>query len=358
MKRVQLVMFVGAPGRARRRDGARPSRRRPRSVVVRVPADARLRAPARAQRRRRPVAAEPRLRSVGGEPVAEEAEPLAAQGRRPRHDRPLDAHVDTNTVFFEGFRKATFRYVVTGAAPLEVAVELVRARRRRRDPALDAGRRCRPGAEQQIDWDGTAGGAVVPEGRYEFRVFAAAAAAAAQGGEPPLVADSFRFLDHKFPVRGKHDYGEEIGALRRRPLRPLAPGPRRLRRAAARRSSPRAAAVVRWKAFQSRAGNYVVIDGDGTDDDYAYMHLQAPALVEKGDRVVDRPAHRRRRRHRRRLRLPPALRALDRARAGTRAASRSTRCRTCRPGTRSPVASLGARRFALVRRSAAAVGSR
>ena len=28
--------------------------------------------------------------------------------------------------------------------------------------------------------------------------------------EPPLVADSFRFLDHKFPVRGKHDYGQEM----------------------------------------------------------------------------------------------------------------------------------------------------
>jgi murein DD-endopeptidase MepM/ murein hydrolase activator NlpD len=44
--------------------------------------------------------------------------------------------------------------------------------------------------------------------------------------------------------------------------------------------------VVRWKAFQSRAGNYLVIDGDGTDVDYAYMHLRAPALVEKGDHVA------------------------------------------------------------------------
>jgi murein DD-endopeptidase MepM/ murein hydrolase activator NlpD len=44
--------------------------------------------------------------------------------------------------------------------------------------------------------------------------------------------------------------------------------------------------IVRWKAFQSRAGNYLVIDGDGTDQDYAYMHLQAPAIVEKGARVV------------------------------------------------------------------------
>jgi hypothetical protein len=50
----------------------------------------------------------------------------------------------------------------------------------------------------------------VPEGRYEFRVFPVAAAAAQDGAEAPIVTDSFRFLDHKFPVRGKHDFGSEI----------------------------------------------------------------------------------------------------------------------------------------------------
>ena len=44
--------------------------------------------------------------------------------------------------------------------------------------------------------------------------------------------------------------------------------------------------TVRYKAFQGRAGNYVVIDGDGTDVDYAYMHLQGPALFDKGERVL------------------------------------------------------------------------
>ena len=40
--------------------------------------------------------------------------------------------------------------------------------------------------------------------------------------------------------------------------------------------------VVQHKAFQSRAGNYVVLQtSDGAS--YAYMHLQAPASVAKGD---------------------------------------------------------------------------
>ena len=42
---------------------------------------------------------------------------------------------------------------------------------------------------------------------------------------------------------------------------------------------------IKTKAYQSRAGNYLVIDGDGTGNDYAYMHMAAPSPFEKGDRV-------------------------------------------------------------------------
>lgn len=44
--------------------------------------------------------------------------------------------------------------------------------------------------------------------------------------------------------------------------------------------------TVLYKEFQSRAGNYVVIDVSGADRDEAYMHLRTPAIVEKGDDVV------------------------------------------------------------------------
>ena len=43
--------------------------------------------------------------------------------------------------------------------------------------------------------------------------------------------------------------------------------------------------VVRANTFQADAGNYVVIDGEGTDVDYAYMHLREPALQPAGARV-------------------------------------------------------------------------
>lgn len=43
---------------------------------------------------------------------------------------------------------------------------------------------------------------------------------------------------------------------------------------------------VSFKAFQSRAGNYVVIDVAGADRDEAYMHLKAPSTAKVGDVVA------------------------------------------------------------------------
>lgn len=44
--------------------------------------------------------------------------------------------------------------------------------------------------------------------------------------------------------------------------------------------------VVRWAGFEADAGHYVVIDGEGTDVDYVYMHLRAPARVARGAAVA------------------------------------------------------------------------
>ena len=42
---------------------------------------------------------------------------------------------------------------------------------------------------------------------------------------------------------------------------------------------------MKFKEFQSAAGNYVVIDGDRTGTDFAYMHLREAALVDQGEHV-------------------------------------------------------------------------
>jgi murein DD-endopeptidase MepM/ murein hydrolase activator NlpD len=43
--------------------------------------------------------------------------------------------------------------------------------------------------------------------------------------------------------------------------------------------------VVEYAGYHARAGNYLVIDGEGVGTDNAYMHLRDVPLVATGDRV-------------------------------------------------------------------------
>jgi murein DD-endopeptidase MepM/ murein hydrolase activator NlpD len=279
MENVRWVVFLAGPGPA---DDVATQvlRARRRSIDVAVPAGA--------------LSGRVRLRNADGVPappsvatvtIAAGAPPPPAP-RSPAADRDttdaIDAHVDRSRVFFADGRDATLRYVVTAPAPVEVAVELVRrggGQVARWTPGPIA-----PGVEQAIDWDGLVDGAAAPAGRYEFRI-APVAAVAAQEAERPEVVDSFRFLDHKFPVRGLHDYGGPIAAFGT----PRSGHTHQGQDVFAACGTPLVAArggVVVFKATHVNAGNYAVVRGDGNGVDYVYMHLAAPALVERGASVT------------------------------------------------------------------------
>jgi murein DD-endopeptidase MepM/ murein hydrolase activator NlpD len=258
-------------------------RARPRSADVRVPGGA---ASGRVRLRNADgVPARPSVATVtiaSAAPPAAPAAPPRAPGAPDRDTSDaIDAHVDRSTVFYAGTRNATLRYVVTAAEPVQVAVELVRrggGAVARWTPGAVA-----PGVEQRVDWDGTVEGAAAPPGRYEFRV-APVAATAAQAAERPEVVDSFRFLDHKFPVRGAHDFGgaEAVFGTAR------AGHSHQGHDVFAACGTPLAAArggTVVFEATHANAGHYLVVRGDGNGVDYVYMHLAAPALVERGARV-------------------------------------------------------------------------
>jgi murein DD-endopeptidase MepM/ murein hydrolase activator NlpD len=213
-------------------------------------------------------------------------EGAAPRGSAPDRDTTdrLDARLETRTVYFAGFRSAVIRYVVTAPEPVLVSAEVRRVADGASVARWDLGT-VAPGAEQRVGWDGTAGGTVAPDGRYEFRVFSpAAGASAADAAAPGDVAATFRFLDHKFPVRGPHDFGGAtavFGAQRQGHTHQgqdvFAPC-----------GTPLVAArggVVVFASFQGNAGNYVVVRGDGDGVDYAYMHLQQPSRAGRGARV-------------------------------------------------------------------------
>lgn len=88
---------------------------------------------------------------------------------------------------------------------------------------------------------------------------------------PPVSGDAI------FPLRGKHTYGDSIGAGRghqgqdllskcNKPVVSAEPG------------------RVRVVDYQSAAGNYVVVKAPGSDE--VYMHLAQPSKLSPGDRVA------------------------------------------------------------------------
>ena len=199
---------------------------------------------------------------------------------------PLEARVDARRVFFDGRRQAALSYFVRGGEPVTLSIELVRAVDgtfiARWSPGV-----VQPGTVQSVEWNGLAGGRVQKEGRYEFRVTVgpAGARAAQSGGAGTTTAvQRFTFLRNQFPVRGPHEMGTDAGRFGAAREGHVHQG----QDVFAACGTPLVAArggTVKFTGVQSRAGNYLVIDGHATGLDYAYMHLRDPALVARGDAV-------------------------------------------------------------------------
>ena len=104
-------------------------------------------------------------------------------------------------------RAVTFSFRVSGSAPAQVAVELMRASDgaavRTWHPATV------PGEVERVSWDGRIGRSGAKPGRYSFRLTTAGANGAqvrsAKAGD--YERDAFDLYDNMFPVRGRHDFG-------------------------------------------------------------------------------------------------------------------------------------------------------
>ena len=211
---------------------------------------------------------------------------------RPAGGPSIAVDVQAPKAYFDAQQPMRVSYVVHDDRPVNVKVELVR----RADGAVISTWTpgvVAPGTPQTIQWNGLAGGRVQKTGRYAFRVSAAdeagapraSSAQAPPAGPAPAATprdpSEFVYLSHQFPVRGPHGYGEfaaSFGGGRGHQGQDIF----------AACGTPLVAArggVVKFKQYHSRAGYYLVIDGEQTGVDYIYMHLASAALVEKGDRV-------------------------------------------------------------------------
>jgi murein DD-endopeptidase MepM/ murein hydrolase activator NlpD len=271
--RAYEVVFLGAPGET---DdvAAAPLTRTKKRVSVRVPLGA-ASGPLLVQDRDGLQSTVSRVPLAVSAPVA-----LKVAGGAPT----IEVQTRARRAFFDAARPATVTYVVHGGSATRVLVELVRAGDGVIVGSWDQGD-ILPEAPQTVSWTGMSDGKLQREGRYTFRVSAVSAAgqralsARASTSEPDPSA--FQFLRNEFPIRGPHGYGEyaaRFGGGRGHQGQDVF----------AACGTPLVAArggTVKFKQYHARAGNYIVVDGQKTGIDYAYMHMRKPALVDAGDRV-------------------------------------------------------------------------
>lgn len=204
-----------------------------------------------------------------GSPEEVDSSPEPARERGSRRLRINGARLSTDRIFLGSRNRVAFSFRLSGRQGRRLLVKVVKVSTGSVKKRFRLGR-VGPGSRQRVAWDGQRGGrgGFVDQGEYAFRVFA--------GGERAKVSrgsegQRFRFYEHRFPLLGRHTYGDGFGAGRGHQGQDLfaACGTRIVAARGGR---------VQTKAYHSAAGYYVVIDGRGTGQDYAYMHL------EKGDR--------------------------------------------------------------------------
>ncbi len=217
-------------------------------------------------------------------PPEPNAELSPVPGPRPRGAPRLETGTNRTKAFFGARRAVTFSYRVSDGTPESVTVELVRAQ----DGAVI--RSWSPDvledAVHKVGWNGKARRKPAAPGRYSFRLTVAGAggATARSATAGDFDRDAFDLYDHVFPVRGRHDFGgagAHFGAGR-------SGRSHQGHDVFASCGVPLVAARggrVKFAGYHAAAGNYMVIDGAGTEVDYTYMHLQQPTPFSEGDRV-------------------------------------------------------------------------
>jgi murein DD-endopeptidase MepM/ murein hydrolase activator NlpD len=188
--------------------------------------------------------------------------------------------------FYYGYRYPRLSYTIGSAQPQnDVRIDVVNSAGEvvrtfyREDVA--------PGVPDKVRWDGTtAAGKAVRNGHYSFRIepqttTTPTARKAAPATTPSL---SFTFYGYAFPILGGHDFslnGGRFGAGR-------SGHTHQGQDVMAACGTPLVAArggAVQYAGYQYAAGNYVVIDGRGTPNDFMYAHMAEPSPLHSGDTV-------------------------------------------------------------------------
>jgi murein DD-endopeptidase MepM/ murein hydrolase activator NlpD len=182
-------------------------------------------------------------------------------------------------IFYNGKRKAIYHYVIDGTQSRDVTVQAVHKHNHKIARTWHQNN-VDPGTEQTVKWGGNKqGGGAAPKGSYIFRV--------KDGGQ---LADrskangdrSVKAYPYKFPVRGKHSYGDGVGAPRAGHTHQ---GQDIIASCGTKLVANRGG-KIQYRGYQaSGAGYYLVLDGKGTKHDYVYMHMKKKGRPKHGTKV-------------------------------------------------------------------------
>jgi murein DD-endopeptidase MepM/ murein hydrolase activator NlpD len=146
-----------------------------------------------------------------------------------------------------------------------------------------------PNVADKVRWAGTTNeGRPARNGRYSFRISPQSAAAAAPAARKATTSTTlslgFAFYGYAFPILGAHEYGMSAGRFGAARSGHTHQG----QDVMAACGTPLVAArggVVQYAGYEGNAGNYLVIDGRGTPNDFMYAHLAEPSPLHSGETV-------------------------------------------------------------------------
>jgi murein DD-endopeptidase MepM/ murein hydrolase activator NlpD len=208
--------------------------------------------------------------------AATEADQSGATQSNQQRTRMRKTAAKPRRFFLDSPRKARFDFELGGnqRRTLVVKVKKLSDGKTRKRWRL---KNVRPGETQRVRWNGRhRKGGFTGQGRHVFKVYE-------PGKGLTDMSDAkgkkrFRFYKHRFPIRARHTFGDGYGAGRGHQ------GADVFARCGAKLRAVRGGRV-KVRGRHSAAGNYLVIAGRATGQDYVYMHMQRRNLPKKGARV-------------------------------------------------------------------------
>jgi murein DD-endopeptidase MepM/ murein hydrolase activator NlpD len=144
-----------------------------------------------------------------------------------------------------------------------------------------------PNVPSGLRWDGTTNeGRPARNGRYSFQIGpqTVAVPAARPATQSMALTLNFALYGYAFPILGAHEFGLTAGRFGAGRSGHTHQG----QDVMAECGTPLVAArggTVQYSEYEANAGNYVVIDGKGTPNDFMYAHLAEPSPLQVGDTV-------------------------------------------------------------------------